>query len=214
LKHRVEGIFRLAALLLACTAFAGTAPAQQAPAEPATPAATVAVVMHTALGDIHVALAAQRAPITVANFLRYVDARQFDNTTFYRAVKVGLDDLYGLVQGGVKGGDPRKLFPPIAHESPAVTGLSHVDGTISMAREDPGTATADFFFIIGDLTTLDGKADGTDPGYAAFGRVTQGMDILKQILKLPRSESAGEGVMKGQMLAEPVQILSIRRLDR
>lgn len=202
---------RIASILLACLALVGATSAQEAPA-PSNPARTVAVVMHTTLGDIHVALEAQRAPITVANFLRYVDARRFDNATFYRSVKVGLDDLYGLVQGGVKG-DPKKLFPPIAHESPASTGLSHVDGTISMAREDPGTATADFFFIIGDLTTLDGKPDGTDPGYAAFGHVTQGMDILKQILKLPRSETEGEGGMKGQMLAEPVKILSMQRLD-
>ena len=212
-QHIPRILGRLASLLLACGAVAGAAPAQEAPA-PATPATTVAVVMHTTLGDIHVALEAQRAPITVANFLRYVDGRRFDNATFYRAVKVGPDDLYGLVQGGVKGGDPKKLFPPIAHESPAATGLSHVDGTISMASEDPGTATADFFFIIGDLTTLDGKADGTDPGYAAFGHVTQGMDIIRQILKLPRSETEGEGVMKGQMLADAVKILSIRRLDR
>ncbi|HYP78902.1 MAG TPA: peptidylprolyl isomerase [Steroidobacteraceae bacterium] len=105
------------------------------------------------------------------------------------------------------------MFKPIAHESPAVTGLSHVNGTISMARTDPGTADADFFFIIGDLTALDGKADGSDPGYAAFGHVTQGMEILKQVLLAPRSEDVGDGSMKGQILSEPVKILSIRRQD-
>lgn len=82
-----------------------------------------------------------------------------------------------------------------------------------MARTDPGTATADFFFVVGDLLALDGKADGSDLGYAAFGHVTEGMEILKQILLAPRSENVGDGSMKGQMLAAPVKILSIRRLD-
>ena len=184
------------------------APAQPAPA----PAAPVGVVVTTTLGEVHVALESQRAPVTVANFLRYVDARRFDNSSLYRAVKIDAEGNYGLVQGGLKG-DRKKLFKPIAHESPAVTGLSHVNGTISMARTDPGTADADFFFIIGDLTALDGKADGSDPGYAAFGHVTQGMEILKQVLLAPRSEDVGDGSMKGQILSEPVKILSIRRQD-
>jgi len=170
------------------------------------------VVVSTALGEIHVVLESQRAPVTVANFLRYVDGKRFDNITLYRAVKVDADGNFGLVQGGLRG-DAKKLFKPIAHESPATTGLSHVDGTISMARHDPGTATADFFFVIGDLVSLDGKSDGSDPGYAAFGQVSQGMEILKQVLLAPRSEEAGEGSMKGQMLSGPVKILSIRRLD-
>jgi len=205
---------RVARLLVLCgMTIAGVTAAQEAatPAPPASPA-TVMVVMHTALGDVQVSLEAQRAPVTTANFLQYVDAKRFDNATFYRAVKIGTDDMYGMVQGGIRG-DPKKEFKPIAHESPSTTGLSHVDGAISMARLEPGTATADFFFIIGDLTALDGKADGTDPGYAVFGHVTQGMEILKRILLLPRSETAGEGIMKGQMLAEPVKILSVRRID-
>jgi peptidyl-prolyl cis-trans isomerase A (cyclophilin A) len=80
-----------------------------------------------------------------------------------------------------------------------------------MARTDPGTATADFFIVIGDLTSLDAKPDGGDPGYAAFGRVTMGMDIVHQMLELPRSQEAGDGSMKGQMLAEPVKVLTVRR---
>lgn len=202
------------ALLVLLHGLLPVASAQEPAAAPTAPAAVqaVSVVMHTSLGDIQVALDPQRAPLTVANFLRYVDAKRFDNATFYRAVKVGLDDMYGMVQGGIKG-DPKKVFKPIAHESPSTTGLSHVDGAISMARTDPGTATADFFFVIGDLTALDGKADGTDPGYAVFGRVAQGMEILKRILVLPRSEDVGDGSMRGQMLAEPVKILSIQRID-
>jgi peptidyl-prolyl cis-trans isomerase A (cyclophilin A) len=184
------------------------APVQQAPSS----TATVNVLVNTTLGEIHVALESQRAPVTVANFLRYVDGRRFDNITLYRAVKVDAEGNYGLVQGGLKG-ETKKLFKPIAHESPAATGLSHVDGAISMARTDPGTATADFFFVVGNLVSLDGSRDGTDPGYAAFGHVTQGMEILKQVLLAPRSEDAGDGSMKGQMLSEPVRILSIRRQD-
>ena len=201
-------------LLLVCAALvARVAGGQEAgPALPAPASAPVGVVLTTTLGEVHVALEAQRAPLTVANFLRYVDARRFDDISLYRAVKIDPEGNYGLVQGGLKG-DRKKLFKPIAHESPAVTGLSHVNGTISMARTDPGTADADFFFIIGDLVALDGKADGSDPGYAAFGHVTQGMEILRQVLLAPRSEDAGDGSMKGQMLSEPVKILSIRRQD-
>ncbi len=181
----------------------------ETPAAAAAPA-TVDVILHTALGDIRVALETQRAPLTAANFLRYVDQKRFDNITFYRGVKVGDDGMYGLVQGGLKG-NPKLVLKPVAHEPTTVTGLSHLDGTLSMARRDPGTATADFFIVVGDLTTLDATPDGADPGYAAFGRVTMGMDIVHQMLELPRSQGAGDGSMKGQMLAEPVKVLSVRR---
>src|SRR6185369_16814461 len=106
---------------------------------------------------------------------------------------------------------PKLAFKPIAHEPTSATGLSHLDGAISMARTNPGTATADFFIVIGDLTSLDAKADGSDPGYAMFGRVTSGMDLVHQMLELPRSAEAGDGSMKGQMRAEPVKILTVRR---
>lgn len=193
---------RITLLLLGAFWLAGVAVAQQ----------PVTVSMQTSMGEVRVALDAQRAPLTVDNFLKYVDAKRFDNITFYRAVKLDAEGKYGMVQGGLKG-DTRKLFKPVAHEAPAATGILHLDGSISMARMDPGTATADFFFVIGDLPPLDGKADGTDPGYAAFGRVSQGMEIIRQVLDLPRSEDAGDGSMKGQMLAEPVKIFSVRRVD-
>lgn len=180
------------------------------PADAAPPAATTAVVLHTNLGDIRVALETRRAPLTANNFLRYVDAQRFDNTTFYRAVNVGEEGTHGLVQGGLKG-DRKRAFAPVAHESPAATGLTHLDGTISMARTDPGTATADFFFVVGDLVALDGDPATNDLGYAAFGRVVDGMDIVRTILKLPQSEAGEEQGMKGQMLAVPIKILSVRR---
>ncbi len=145
-------------------------PASEAtpPADAALPAppATVSVVIHSAMGDVTVALEVERAPITAKNFLRYVDNKRFDNITFYRAMKVSEDGKYGIVQGGQR--NPQLQFKPIAHESPAATGLSHVDGAISMGRNAPGTAAADFFFIIGDLRSMDGSPDGKDPGY---GRV-------------------------------------------
>jgi peptidyl-prolyl cis-trans isomerase A (cyclophilin A) len=126
-------------------------------------------------------------------------------------VKIGDDSQYGLVQGGLQG-DRKRSLPPIAHESPTTTGVSHVSGAISMAREAPGTATADFFFVIGDLVALDG-APGSDPGYAAFGRVTEGLELLRSVLDLPRAASAANEAMKGQMLAEPIRILTVRRAD-
>jgi peptidyl-prolyl cis-trans isomerase A (cyclophilin A) len=175
---------------------------------PAVPA-TVPVVMHTTLGDIHLALEVERAPITAGNFLRYVDAKRFDGITFYRAMKVSEDGKYGLVQGGLS--DPKLLYKPIAHESPATTGLSHVDGAISMGRNEPGSAVADFFIVIGDLVSMDGTPDGKDPGYAVFGHVTEGMDVVHAMLDLPRSEAARNPVMQGQMLAEPVKVLTVRR---
>lgn len=209
---RWAAIAALTGSSILCAQEAPSASAAAPAAEASTTAApaTVDVILHTAMGDIRVALETERAPITAANFLRYVDQKRFDNITFYRAVKVGDDGMYGLVQGGLKG-NPKLVLKPIAHESTTVTKLSHLDGTLSMARTDPGTATADFFIVVGDLTTLDASAEGGDPGYAAFGKVTKGMDIVHQMLELPRSQDAGNGSMKGQMLAEPVKVLTVRR---
>lgn len=199
--------------LVASAALAGSALAQEpvAVAAPVVPA-TARVVLQTSLGDIHVALEKDRAPITAGNFLRYVDLKRFDGITFYRAVKIDEEGKYGLVQGGLRN-DPKRVFKPIAHEFPAATGLSHLDGAISMAHTGPGTAVADFFFVIGDLTDLDGKGTPEKPGYPVFGRVTEGMDVLRAIMVMPRSEEVGDGSMKGQMLASPVRILTVRRAE-
>jgi peptidyl-prolyl cis-trans isomerase A (cyclophilin A) len=177
------------------------------------PAATALprVILQTADGPITVELAADKAPITCANFLRYVDAKRYDGGVFYRALKLLPSPLTGLIQGGVKN-DPAKSLPPIAHESTKVTGLSHKDGTISMARYDPGTATSEFFIIIGDIPSLDAEAkSGGDPGFAAFGHVVDGMDTARKILTAPVSATAGEGQMKGQMLDPEVTIVTVRR---
>jgi peptidyl-prolyl cis-trans isomerase A (cyclophilin A) len=181
-------------------------PTSAAPAAPAT----VKVVLTTSLGDILVAVETERAPITAANFLRYVDQKRLDGSEFYRAVPITDDGQYGLIQGGLRG-NPKRVFKPIAHEPTSVTGLSHVNGAISMARADPGTATADFFIVVGDLPALDAQPNGGDPGYAVFGRVLDGMDVVHDILGQPRSPTAGEGILQGQLLATPVRILTVRR---
>jgi peptidyl-prolyl cis-trans isomerase A (cyclophilin A) len=200
-------------LLACCSVSAQDVVAPEASTTPPPPPPLlVNVVMHTSRGDIRIALEKDKAPVTVANFLRYVDAKRLDGITFYRAVKVSEDGQYGLMQAGLRG-NPKLVYKGIAHESTRVTGLSHLDGTISMAMREPGTATADFFFVLGDLTSLDAKPEGTDVGYAAFGRVTEGLPVLRGMLDLPKSDQAGDGSMKGQMLAEPVKVFSVRRAD-
>jgi peptidyl-prolyl cis-trans isomerase A (cyclophilin A) len=183
------------------------------PALAETPAETTLVALVTPLGRIVVALETQRAPITAANFLKYVDRKLYDAASFYRASRPpgSTADDYGLVEGGLQN-DPKKVLAPIAHESTLRTGLSHVNGTISMGRHAPGTAQADWFICLGDQAYLD--ADPKDPkavGFAAFGHVTEGLEIVRKILVMPTDPAKGEGAMKGEMLARPVPILTARR---
>ena len=212
-------------IVLALVALAAPAAAQtsvpEAPAETAAPAteappaprpATVRVTLTTADGPILLELEKERAPVTTANFLRYVDQKRFDGAVFYRAMKLTPDGSYGLIQGGTRG-NPKTTLPAIKHEPTSTTGLSHVDGTISMARGTPGSATGDFFITIGALTSLD--ADLTKPGdnlgFAAFGRVVEGMEVVKKIMGASTSPTEGVGVMKGQMIAAPIRIATARR---
>jgi peptidyl-prolyl cis-trans isomerase A (cyclophilin A) len=176
-------------------------------------AGLVRVALKTSKGVITVELNVGKAPITAGNFLRYVDTRRFDHSTIYRAAHAeGAPDV-GVIEGGLRG-DPAKVFRPIPHESTIKTGLSHTDGTISMASRAPGTATADFFICVGDQTAFDADpaAPTAHPGFAAFGRVVDGMDIVHAILALPTSKTAGPAAMRGQMLSPPVPILTARRL--
>ncbi|WP_277983171.1 peptidylprolyl isomerase [Sphingomonas faeni] len=188
---------------------APAAPATLVPAE-AVPAATVSIVMTTSEGPITLALEKERAPLTTANFLRYVDQKRLDGVTFYRAMNLGQGT--GLIQGGPQN-DPKRILKPVVHEPTSKTGLSHIDGTISLARLAPGTATADFFITVGPVLSLDANPTGSGDtaGYAAFGHVVEGMDVVKRILAAPISATAGVGVMKGQMIAAPVKILMVRR---
>ncbi len=174
---------------------------------------TETVALETAQGTIRIAVEVERAPVTAANFLRYVREKRLDGASFYRALRLTPDGTYGLIQGGLKN-DPKRVLPPIAHESTAKTGLSHVDGAISMARAAPGSAQGDFFIIIGGLPALDAQASGEGDiaGYAVFGRVIEGMEVAKAILAAPVDPDAGEGAMKGQMIAAPVRIIRATRL--
>jgi peptidyl-prolyl cis-trans isomerase A (cyclophilin A) len=169
------------------------------------------VAVTTGQGLIVVELSADKAPITAANFLRYVDAHRFDGSSFYRAVRAGTPGS-GLIEGGLQNA-PGKLFPPIAHESTTQTGLTHQDGTISMARYGPGTATADFFICAGPAPYLDANpaAPGDNLGYAAFGQVIHGMDVVRAIMALPTNGVARNPAMKGQILSPPAPIISMRR---
>lgn len=197
--------------LAAQTAAAPPAPAPATPAPAPTPAATVRVALTTSLGPIVIALETERAPVTAANFLRYVDQRRFDGITFYRAVDLGRG--YGLVQGGARN-DPRRVLRPIAHEPTTQTRLSHTDGAISMARGAPGSANGDFFITIGDLRSLDAQPGqpGDNLGFAVFGYVVEGMDVVRQILGQPISPTAGaDSGMVGQILAAPIRVISARR---
>ena len=173
-------------------------------------AANPRVVITTEVGTITVELAADKAPITTANFLKYVDRKLYDGITFYRASKPPgqTTNDYGSIQGGLRD-DVKKKLPPIKHESTLQTGLKHGDGTISMGRYAPGTAQADWVICVGDMSYLDATA--TDPGFAAFGHVTDGMPVVQQILGMPTDPNKGVGAMKGEILVNPVKIISIRR---
>jgi peptidyl-prolyl cis-trans isomerase A (cyclophilin A) len=193
-------------LMLAAAAAALTA--GRARAQPAR----TRVRLQTDKGVIVAELADDRAPITVANFLRYVDSGRMDGAVFYRASRAPGAPTVGLIEAGVK--DPAKLYPPVAHESTLATGLRHLDGTLSMARFAPGTATSDFSICCGDAPYLDAHPDlpGDNLGYAAFGQVTEGMDVARAILALPTTGPAANPAMQGEIIDPPVTILSARRV--
>jgi len=210
MMHRV-----LAATLFAIVAAPALAqaPAQPAPA-PAAHEDLVPVAIDTSLGRIVVALDRGHAPVTTANFLHYVDTHRYDGQVFYRAMHVpdqtGADG--GLIQGGITT-DARKLFPPVAHEPTTQTGLHNVTGTISLANAGPGTARSDFFILVSDMPGLDAGGPGGDAnGFAAFGRVTEGMDVVRKIWSSPVSATKGAGVMKGEMLDPTIRIIRVERV--
>jgi len=184
-------------LLLASPVAAQTAPAAPAPAED-----QVKVALDTSAGRIVLALDRAHAPITTANFLKYVDAGRYNGESFYRAMK--FTDGGGIIQGGITS-DARKLYPAIKHEPVSETGIKHVAGTVSMAAFSPGSAKADFFILTTDIPSF-------DKNFAAFGHVVEGMDVVKSILVAPTSPTKGEGVMRGQMLDPVVKITKATRV--
>ena len=174
-------------------------------------AAKPRVVIQTDHGTIVVELENGKAPITSTNFLRYVDAHKYDGGTFYRASRTKGVKGAGSIQGGPP--DRVRRFAPIAHESTHATGLRHKAGTISMARNAPGSATCDFFICASSMPYLDAHpgAPGDNQGFAAFGQVVQGLDVVRKILALPANGPAPYPVMKGQMLEPKVAITSMKR---
>lgn len=194
-------------LLLLLLALAA-APAIALPANRPTPGYT-RVAIETSVGAIIVAVDRKRAPRTSANFLTYVDDGRFDGVTFYRAARRKSDPRYGLIQGGIDT-DARRSLPPIPHEPTSRTGIQHLDATLSMARPNrPNSAMGNFFITIGATPNMDAR--GEYIGYAAFGHVVAGMDVVRRILAA--QTCCGSGPMRGQMIVKPVQILRARRLD-
>ena len=195
-------------ILLALFLLAFAAPASAQSATRATPG-YVRVKIDTNVGSIIVALDVKRAPATSKNFLAYVDDGRFDNTDFYRSARRKSDPKLGFVQGGIRT-DARRILPPFPHERTDKTGVKHVDGAISMARRpEPNSAGGNFVLLVGAMPSMDAKGDFA--GYAAFGRVVGGMDVVKRILAKPTG--GGSDAMKGQMILDPVRILRARRLD-
>lgn len=204
-------------ILLAALALSASAPAfAQAAPPPVTPAPApvtpgpqedlVRVALETDKGRIVLALDRGRAPLTTANFLQYVDSGRLNGEAFYRAFKYGAG---GVVQGGITS-DARKLYPPIDVEPTTRTGLANKAWTIAMANAGPGTTRSDFFIMTADIPAFDAK--GANLGFAAFGRVVEGQEVVKAILAAPVSPTKGEGSMKGQMLEPAVKIEKAERV--
>lgn len=204
------------AALGALTAAPGAASAQvlNLPPTPIVPGpGDILVSLDTSLGPVVIALKARQAPLTVANFLQYVDKKLYDGASFWRSAKAKSTVDYGLIEGGLQS-DPAKVLKPVAHESTTQTGLRHVDGTVSLARRDPGSGDSDFFICVGEAPYLDANqtASGDNAGFAAFGQVVKGMEIVHKILNLPTPGKATNPVMEGQMLDPVVPIVTVRRI--
>ena len=166
------------------------------------------VTIYTSEGNIKVELYPDKAPLTVNNFLLYADKNLYDCSMFYRTVRPDNQPDNNIkievIQGGLEFSEDKIELPPIHHESTAMTGILHVDGAISMARLDTGTVTSEFFICIGDQPELNfgGKRNPDMQGFAAFGKVIEGMDVVRNIQSLPDIN---------QLLERPVMIDSIRR---
>ncbi|MCU4155085.1 peptidylprolyl isomerase [Carboxylicivirga sp. A043] len=167
------------------------------------------VEIKTSEGLIMVELFEKNAPITVSNFLQLVDEKQYDGSVFYRVVTLTNQEHNSVkievIQGGLFHDDLVEALKPISHETTDKTNVRHIDGTISMARLEPGTASSEFFICIGEQPELDygGKRNPDGQGFAAFGRVVKGMDVVKRIHTLENTN---------QLLDAKVKIESISRI--
>jgi peptidyl-prolyl cis-trans isomerase A (cyclophilin A) len=168
------------------------------------------ILLETLFGPIEAELYPEAAPVTVANFMHYVDLGFYDRGTFHRTVTMRNQPQNEIkievIQGGVDPSRKSEVGAPIPLERTTLTGLRHGDGAISMARFAPDSALSDFFICIGDQPELDfgGKRNPDGQGFASFGQVTRGMDVVRQIQESPHDQ---------QQLTPPVVIQQIRRLD-
>lgn len=228
----LRGFTPIAALAAAAlAAAAGAAPGENGPLPaPSRPAQaderSVSVVFETPRGEVEVALLPDRAPVSVAQFLRYVDGGHYAGATLYRATRTAAGAAFDIVQGGLRRlpmltgptgeAEAEPPFPPIPHETTDETGLANERGVLAYARRDPGTANSEFFFNLGPNRVLDSGVDtpGRDGfGYATFGRVTRGLEVLDEIQQSPTDAPTEVEVVRGQILNDPVPILRIRRIE-
>jgi peptidyl-prolyl cis-trans isomerase A (cyclophilin A) len=172
------------------------------------------VAMLTKYGRIVLEMENAKAPITVRNFLKYVDNDYFTGGNIYRCIKQPGDPENGTVQGQPR--FDKRRYEPVAHESTLKTGLQHDTGSISLARYAPGTATCDWFICLGRQEGYDAKpgTGGKEDtlGYAVFGQVIDGLDIVRKIHGLPGNGKAAFPEMKGQILTHPVPLLGAKRV--
>jgi len=213
----------LASAAFACLLLAGCgdnppppATANASAANAAAPSAPIGdlvrVRLETDAGAILLELDHRHAPITTENFIAYVDQHRFDNSVFYRSSHTPHDARHGFIQGGIRH-NYRLLLPPIPLEPTSRTGLLHRDGTISMARTTRDSAMGDFVISVGAQPGMDAgpRAPGDHLGYATFGRVVEGMDVVRRIHAMATDPRAGSGSMRGEMLSPPVRIIRASR---
>jgi len=164
----------------------------------------------TEIGEIEIEIFEKEAPVTATNFLEYIKKGMFRKASFYRVVNMenqpDNDIKIEVIQGGLGWDDSVPGLEPIKHETTDITGIRHLNGTLSMARDKPGSASSEFFICINNQPELDfgGKRNPDGQGFAAFGKVIKGMDVVKKIQKLNNTE---------QMLDKPIIILDIIRLE-
>jgi peptidyl-prolyl cis-trans isomerase A (cyclophilin A) len=205
--------------MLSAALFAGVlaAGAPQEPGQPAPPPPPVVVVFETEMGAIRMEIDAARAPITAANFLRYVDAGFYDGGIVNRAVRpdntIRHDVPIQVIQFQIDPARRREQFPPIPLERTSVTGLTHRSGALSMARNGPDTATASFSIPIGDQPEMDfgGRRNADGQGFAVFGRVIEGMDVVR---KIHQSPTGRRGAYGPETLDPPIRVIKAYRAGR
>jgi len=200
MKHRT--LLIILAVLVMPRLFTGAASAQ-------TRSALPHVVVQTELGEIEIEVDTARAPATAANFLKYVDARHFDGGTFHRTVKMDNQPdspiKIEVIQAGVNPDKAKDGFGPILLERTSKTGILHKDGVVSMARGAADSATSGIFICINDQPSLDfgGMRNADGQGFAAFGRVVRGMDVVRKIQQAPNTDA--------QKLTPPIKITAVTR---